>query len=118
PVTMLLLAASDQLSAVVASATGNASNRFINFSTGSLAGLTVAAGPFMAIFLGVFVVAGAVVLWIELLMREAAVYVIVLMLPLAFAGMVWPARRKRAAASARSRRQRPLASGEIGRAHV
>ena len=33
------------------------------------------------------------VLWIELLMREAAVYVIVLMLPLAFAGMVWPARR-------------------------
>jgi len=40
-----------------------------------------------------FVVAGAVVLWIELLMREAAVYVIVLMLPLAFAGMVWPARR-------------------------
>ena len=32
-------------------------------------------------------------LWIELLMREAAVYVIVLMLPLAFAAMVWPARR-------------------------
>ena len=47
----------------------------------------------MAFFLGLFVVAGAVVLWIELLMREAAVYVIVLMLPLAFAGMVWPARR-------------------------
>jgi type IV secretion system protein TrbL len=39
------------------------------------------------------VVAAAVVLWIELLMREAAVYVIVLMLPLAFAAMVWPARR-------------------------
>jgi hypothetical protein len=33
------------------------------------------------------------VLWIELLIREAAVYVIVLMLPLAFAAMVWPARR-------------------------
>jgi hypothetical protein len=47
----------------------------------------------MAFFLCLFVVAGAVVLWIELLMREAAVYVIVLMLPLAFAGMVWPARR-------------------------
>jgi hypothetical protein len=93
PVTMLLLAASDQLSAIVSSATGNASNRFISFSVGSLAELTLVAGPFMALFLGLLVVAGAVVLWIELLMREAAVYVIVLMLPLAFAGMVWPARR-------------------------
>jgi hypothetical protein len=93
PVTMLLLAASDQLSAVVSSATGNAGNRFVSFSVGSLGNLTVAAGPFMAFFLCLFVVAGAVVLWIELLMREAAVYVIVLMLPLAFAGMVWPARR-------------------------
>ncbi|MGZ4253917.1 MAG: hypothetical protein ACXVR2_11775 [Solirubrobacteraceae bacterium] len=93
PVTMLLLAASDQLSAIVSSATGNASNRFVSFSVGSLGELTVAAGPLMAFFLCLFVVAGAVVLWIELLMREAAVYVIVLMLPLAFAGMVWPARR-------------------------
>ena len=32
-------------------------------------------------------------LWIELLMRNAAVYIVVLMLPLAFAAMVWPARR-------------------------
>ena len=38
-------------------------------------------------------IAAAFALWIELLMREAAVYVIVLMLPLAFAAMVWPARR-------------------------
>ena len=38
-------------------------------------------------------VGAAFALWIELLMREAAVYVIVLMLPLAFAAMVWPARR-------------------------
>jgi hypothetical protein len=93
PVTMLLLAASDQLSAIVSSATGNASDRFVSFSVGALGELTVAAGPFMAFFLCLFVVAGALVLWIELLMREAAVYVIVLMLPLAFAGMVWPARR-------------------------
>jgi hypothetical protein len=38
-------------------------------------------------------IAAAFALWIELLMREAAVYVIVLLLPLAFAAMVWPARR-------------------------
>lgn len=93
PVTMLLLAASDQLSAIVSSATGNASNRFISLSTGVLGELTVATGPFVAFLVGLFIVAGAFVLWIELLMREAAVYVIVLMLPLAFAAMVWPARR-------------------------
>ena len=32
-------------------------------------------------------------MWLELLLRAAAVYVIVLMLPLAFAALVWPARR-------------------------
>ena len=38
-------------------------------------------------------IAAAFALWVELLLREAAVYVIVLMLPLAFAALVWPARR-------------------------
>jgi hypothetical protein len=37
--------------------------------------------------------AGTLALWLELLVREAAVYVIVMMLPLAFAALVWPARR-------------------------
>jgi hypothetical protein len=53
----------------------------------------LSGSPFLAIMVGLFLVAGAFALWIELLMREAAVYVIVLMLPLAFAAMVWPARR-------------------------
>jgi hypothetical protein len=92
PVTMLLLAASDQLSAVVSSAAGNASTRFLAKSGVVLAGLAVVS-PFIALFASLLVVAGAITLWIELLMREAAVYVIVLMLPLAFAAMVWPARR-------------------------
>ena len=43
--------------------------------------------------MGLLAAFGALVLWLELLMREAAVYVVVLMLPLAFAAMVWPARR-------------------------
>jgi hypothetical protein len=47
----------------------------------------------VAFVLGAFTVAAALVLWIELFMREAAVYVVVLMLPLAFAAFVWPARR-------------------------
>jgi hypothetical protein len=94
PVTMLLLAASDQLSAVVSSAAGNASTHFLTEAAGVLGGLTVVSGsPFIAVLASLLVVAGAITLWIELLMREAAVYVIVLMLPLAFAAMVWPARR-------------------------
>ena len=35
----------------------------------------------------------SVVLWLELLVRDAAIYVVVLMLPLVFATLVWPARR-------------------------
>jgi hypothetical protein len=93
PVTMLLLAASDQMSAVVSSATGATSTVFVTQTSGALAVLTLRTGPFMAFFVCLLIVAAAVVLWIELLMREAAVYVIVLMLPLAFAAMVWPARR-------------------------
>jgi hypothetical protein len=93
PMTMLLLAASDEMSGIVSSATGVTSTRFVTEATGGLAGLTLFAGPFMTFFVCLLVVAAAVVLWIELLMREAAVYVVVLMLPLAFAAMVWPARR-------------------------
>ena len=52
-----------------------------------------AGSPFLALLVGLFMIGAAFALWIELLMREAAVYVIVLMLPLAFAAMVWPARR-------------------------
>jgi hypothetical protein len=92
PVTMLLLAASDQLSAVVSSAAGNASTHFLTESAVVLGALAVVS-PFIALFAGLLVVAGAITLWMELLMREAAVYVIVMMLPLAFAAMVWPARR-------------------------
>jgi len=94
PVTMLLLAASDQMSAVMASAAGNAGTRFLSHTSHLIAGLAlVGAAPFIAFAVGLFTVAAAVVLWLELLMREAAVYVVVLMLPLAFASFVWPARR-------------------------
>ena len=94
PLTMLLLAASDQLSAAVSSAAGHASTRFLNIAGGIAGALTVLSrSPFVAFFLGLLMVAGAVALWFELLLREAAVYVIVLMLPLAFAALVWPARR-------------------------
>jgi hypothetical protein len=57
-----------------------------------LAGLS-AADPFFAVLAGGLVVAAGCALWVEMLVREIAVYVVVAMLPLVFAGMVWPARR-------------------------
>ncbi len=94
PLTMLLLAASDQMCGFISAAAGNASAHFLARAGVVIGGLTaVTESPFLAFLVGLFTIAGAFVLWIELLMREAAVYVIVLMLPLAFAAMVWPARR-------------------------
>jgi hypothetical protein len=93
PVTMVLLAVSDQLSSGLASvAGGGATHSLTGASTWVLAGLT-AADPFFAVLAGGFVVAAGCALWVEMLVREIAVYVVVAMLPLVFAGMVWPARR-------------------------
>ncbi len=93
PLTGLLLAASDEMSAIVSAAAGHADTGILD-----RAGLVslIAGGSrslFVAFFIALFTVAGAVTLWLELLIRQAAVYVIVLMLPLFFAAMVWPARR-------------------------
>lgn len=50
------------------------------------------SAPGFVVLLGALLVAvGAFVLWIELLVRSAAVYVAVLFLPLALASLVWPA---------------------------
>ncbi len=94
PLTMLLLSATDEMCRVVSSAAGDAGSRFLA-RAGALAGAVsiLDGSAFLAFLIGLFVAFGALVLWLELLIREAAVYVIVLMLPLAFAAFVWPARR-------------------------
>jgi hypothetical protein len=94
PLTMLLLAASDQLSAIVSSAAGNQSAHFLDRSAGLMGSISAfVSSSFVGFLVALLTAAGAIVLWMELLVREAAVYVIVLMLPLAFAAFVWPARR-------------------------
>ena len=95
PLTMLLLAGADEMSAIVSSASGNAGAAFLA-KAGIVAGAASLAGRgglFVAFFIGLLTAAATIVLWVELLVRQAAVYVIVLMLPLFFAAMVWPARR-------------------------
>jgi type IV secretion system protein TrbL len=94
PLTMLLLSASDQLSAVVSSAAGNASGHFLATAGRDIGALAILSrSPFLVFVTGLLTVGGALALWFELMLRAAAVYVIVLMLPLAFAALVWPARR-------------------------
>ncbi len=94
PITMLLLSASDELSSLVSSATGQDGSHVLGFGSALFGSLSVfSKSLFFASFYGLLVAFGATALWIELVMREAAVYVVVLMLPLAFAALVWPARR-------------------------
>jgi hypothetical protein len=94
PLTMLLLAASDGISTIVASAAGGASTRFLaqlGLVSGTLS--LISRSPFVSFFIGLLVVGAAVLLWVEMLMRDAAIYIVVLMVPLVFASFVWPARR-------------------------
>jgi hypothetical protein len=93
PLTTLLLAAGDQLCSFISAAAGHAGAQFLG-RIGIVAAAAAASGsPFLAFLVGLFMIAAAFTLWVELLLREAAVYVIVLMLPLGFAAFVWPARR-------------------------
>ncbi len=92
--TMLLLAATDEMSSIVASASLHADGVFLSTTSVRAVAESVATGdPFVTFLAAVITVAATLTLWLELLVRNAAVYVIVLMLPLFFAAMVWPARR-------------------------
>jgi hypothetical protein len=89
----LALAATDALSATVSSGSGTDLHDVMggvgSGITGALATPSIPA--FVVLFVALLVVIGALALWIELLLRAAAVYVAVLFLPLALASVVWPA---------------------------
>jgi len=94
PLTMLLLAATDQMSAAVSAVGIEGGASFLDSAAAAAAGYAAVDGsPFFAVVIGLFALMAALALAVEMLIREAAVYVVVLMLPLGFAAMVWPARR-------------------------
>jgi hypothetical protein len=94
PVTVLLLSAADELSSLISSAAGGADLDFLARAGAVAAGLSaISHAGFLVFFIALLTIAATVTLWIELLIRSAAVYVIVLMMPLFFAALVWPARR-------------------------
>jgi hypothetical protein len=91
-VVVLCLSATDAMCAAVA---GGSNSDVTALLTGVSNGLVEAlADPTMATFVlllvGLLVAAASFVLWLELLVRAAAVYVAVLFLPMALATLVWP----------------------------
>lgn len=93
PITMLLLAGTDELSAGLERLAGSGATHFLTGSGAWVAAGLTAADPFFAMIAGGLVVAAGGALWVEMLIREVAVYLVVAMLPVIFASMVWPARR-------------------------
>lgn len=89
------LALTDAMSAAVAQGAGLDGGHFMGSVIDALSGASAAGSPgapAFVLFLGALVVVfGAVMVWIELLLRAAAVYVAVLFLPLALASLAWPA---------------------------
>lgn len=87
----LALGFTDWLSSQVSSGAGDQIRAALS-SVADALNVGVPGGPGLVVGLAAaLVVAGAFTLWIELLVRAAAVYVTVLFLPLALSGMVWPA---------------------------
>ena len=87
------LALVDAMSADVAHGAGLDTAHFLSATTVALS--STAGGPATPAFVlflgGLAVVFGSFLLWVELLVRAAAVYVAVLFLPLALASLAWPA---------------------------
>jgi hypothetical protein len=94
-VVAVLLALTDEMSARVAGSVGSDANAFFTDAAKALGALSAATGngavPLFAVFLGGLIAAvGAFFVWIELLIRSAAIYVAVLFLPFTFVAMIWP----------------------------
>lgn len=92
----LSLALVDALSSTVAREAGGSTTRFLARMIAALESSTVNTGhpmvPAFIVFLAsLFVGLGAFVLWIELIVRTAAIYVAVLFLPITLVSTVWPA---------------------------
>lgn len=92
--TQALLAATDALGAAVAdNIAGDVSDIFdsVNGTLSDSVGAVSPATPSFAIFLGaLLLIVGSFFVWLELLIRSAAVTAAVFFLPLILAGLVWP----------------------------
>jgi hypothetical protein len=91
----LLIAITDQMSQAIVSSLGTSATDNLLQSVGDAYknALDQSSGiPLFGVFLGAIVLAiGGFVLWLELIIRDAAIYICVFFLPLTFVAMIWPA---------------------------
>jgi enamine deaminase RidA (YjgF/YER057c/UK114 family) len=92
----ILIEVSDWMSAALSNNASADAQKFMADAGSSLAALGAGtlnpAAPVFGVLLGaLIVVLGALSIWLELLLRAAAIYISVLFLPLALAAMIWPA---------------------------
>jgi hypothetical protein len=94
--TQLLVSVTDGLAASVVQGLGGGSGNLLQ-SVGdayknALDDTSAGAVPLFGVFLGAIILAiGAFVLWLEMVIRDAAIYVALFFLPLTFVAMIWPA---------------------------
>lgn len=96
PLATAAMAAVDQVCAAYASATGSSPARFLSLLEGRFVGLIGATGNaavpgLLEGVLGVVAIAAGMALWVELLLRSAAIAIVVLFVPVLLAAQVWPA---------------------------
>ena len=94
--TSLLVSITDDLSAMVTAGLGNGSDNLLasvgNAYKSAIEDDSDGAVPLFGIFLGAIILAiGAFVLWLEMVIRDAAIYIALFFLPLTFIAMIWPA---------------------------
>lgn len=92
--SQLLISITDDLSAAIVQSLGSDSSNLLQAVGGAYtAALQASSGiPLFGVFLGAIILAiGAFVLWIEMIIRDAAIYICVFFLPLTFVAMIWPA---------------------------
>jgi hypothetical protein len=93
--TGLLVAITDDMSAAVVQSLGTEQSDNLLQAVGDAYKNALAEDsgiPLFGVFLGAIILAlGAFVLWLEMIIRDAAIYICVFFLPLTFVAMVWPA---------------------------
>jgi hypothetical protein len=91
----ILIKSTDWLSTAIGSNASANAEKFLHDAGGWLgalgAGTVNPVAPVFGVLLAaIIVVLGAISIWIELILRSAAIYIAVLFLPIGFAAMVWP----------------------------
>jgi hypothetical protein len=91
----LLIRITDDISQAVVSSLGTSATDNLLQSVGDAYknALDQSSGiPLFGVFLGAIILAiGGFVLWLEMIIRDAAIYICVFFLPLTFVAMIWPA---------------------------